>query len=98
MALIKDQPTEYGVDASYWNIGAVKEDFKGKGLQVTLYGYANAIACRDGKQPLSVAQVNIVGSEYRPDLNRAELYTIIKKIPEWQEAVDAQDEDAKKKK
>jgi hypothetical protein len=41
MALIKSIDTDYGIPASYWNIGAVQEDFKGKGTEVTFYGYAS---------------------------------------------------------
>jgi hypothetical protein len=36
MALIKEIDTDYGIPANYWNIGAVQEDFKGKGTEVTL--------------------------------------------------------------
>ena len=39
MALIKSVDTDYGIPALYWNIGAVQEDFKSKGTEVTFYGY-----------------------------------------------------------
>ena len=51
MALIKSIPTDFGINAEYWNVGAVAEDFKGKGTEVTFYGYANKEARDAGKQP-----------------------------------------------
>ena len=53
MALLTSIPTDYGVNSEYWNIGAVQEDFKGQGTEVTFYGYASKEAREAGKQPLS---------------------------------------------
>ena len=89
MALIKAIPTEFGIDAQYWNIGAVQEDFKGKGTEVTFYGYANEQARQDGKQPLSAGKVQIAGDEYVAGADRAALYVIIKQKPEFEGAQDA---------
>jgi hypothetical protein len=89
MALIKSIPTDYGIDASYWNIGAVQEDFKGQGTEITFYGYANKEAREAGKQPLSAGKVNIAGEEYVAGADRAALYAIIKQKPEFAGAQDA---------
>ena len=89
MALIKAIPTDFGIDASYWNIGAVQEDFKGKGTEVTFYGYANEQARQDGKQPLSAGKVQIAGDEYIAGADRSALYSIIKQKPEFEGAQDA---------
>ena len=89
MALIKAIPTDFGLDATYWNIGAVQEDFKGRGTEVTFYGYANQQARIDGKQPLSAGKVQIAGDEYIADADRAALYAIIKQRPEFEGATDA---------
>lgn len=89
MALIKSIPTDFGIDAQYWNIGAVQEDFKGKGTEVTFYGYANEQARLDGKQPLSAGKVQIAGDEYVAGADRAALYAIIKQRPEFEGAEDA---------
>ena len=89
MALIKSIPTDFGIDASYWNIGAVQEDFKGKGTEVTFYGYANEQARQEGKQPLSAGKVQIAGEEYVAGADRAALYAIIKQRPEFEGAQDA---------
>ena len=89
MALIKTIDTDFGIPATYWNIGAVQEDFKGKGTEVTFYGYANEQARLDGKQPLSAGKVQIAGEEYIAGADRAALYIIIKQKPEFEGAEDA---------
>lgn len=89
MALIKSIDTDFGIPACYWNIGAVQEDFKGKGTEVTFYGYANEQARLDGKQPLSAGKVQIAGDEYVAGADRAALYAIIKQRPEFEGATDA---------
>jgi hypothetical protein len=89
MALLKAIPTDYGIDASYWNIGAVQEDFKGKGTEITFYGYASKEARDAGKQPLSAGKVQIAGDDYVAGADRAVLYSIIKQKPEFEGAEDA---------
>jgi hypothetical protein len=86
MALIKSVPTEYGVNANYWHIGAVQEDFKGKGTEVTIYGYASKEARDAGKQPLSAGKIQITVDEYVAGADRAALYSIIKQRPEFEDA------------
>jgi hypothetical protein len=89
MALIKAIDTDFGIPATYWNIGAVQEDFKGKGTEVTFYGYANKEAREAGKQPLSAGKFQIAGAEYSAGADRAALYAIIKQRPEFDGAEDA---------
>lgn len=88
MALSKAVMTEFGVEAEYWNIGAVQEDFKGKGTEVTFYGYASKDARNAGKQPLAAGKVQIAGDEYVAGADRAQLYAIIKQKPEFEGAED----------
>lgn len=88
MALLKSIPTDFGIDATYWNIGAVQEDFKGKGTEVTFYGYASKQARDEGKQPLSAGKVQIAGDEYVAGADRQQLYQIIKQKPEFEGAED----------
>lgn len=80
--------TEFGVEANYWNIGAVQEDFKGKGTEVTFYGYASKDARDAEKQPLAAGKVQIAGDEYVAGADRAQLYAIIKQKPEFEGAED----------
>jgi hypothetical protein len=89
MALIKSVDTDFGVPSTYWNIGAVQEDFKGKGTEVTFYGYASKEARDAGKQPLSAGKVQIAGDEYVAGADRQALYAIIKQKPEFEGAEDA---------
>jgi hypothetical protein len=89
MALIKAIPTDFGIDATYWNIGAVQEDFKGQGTEVTFYGYASKEARDAGKQPLSAGKVQVTGDEYVAGADRAALYAIIKLKSEFEGASDA---------
>ena len=94
MAILKPINTEYGtseapVFAHYWNIGAVQEDFKGKGTEVTFYGYASKEAREAGKQPLAAGKVQISGDDYVAGADRAALYAIIKQKPEFVGAEDA---------
>jgi 3-isopropylmalate dehydratase small subunit len=86
MALIKSIDTDFGIPATYWNIGAVQEDFKGKGTEVTFYGYASKEAYTQGKQPLSAGKVQVTGEEYIAGADRATLYAIIAKKPEFEGA------------
>jgi len=88
MALLKAIPSDFGIDATYWNIGAVQEDFKGKGTEVTFYGYASKQARDEGKQPLSAGKVQIAGDEYVAGADRQALYEIIKQKPEFAGAED----------
>lgn len=88
MALLKSIETDFGFPATYWNIGAVQEDFKGKGTEVTFYGYASKEARDDGKQPLSAGKFHIAGNDYVAGADRATLYAIIKQKPEFEGAED----------
>jgi hypothetical protein len=89
MALIKSIPTDFGINAEYWNIGAVQEDFKGKGTEVTFYGYATKEAREAGAQPLSAGKVQVAGDDYVAGADRQALYAIIKLKPEFEGAEDA---------
>jgi len=88
MAIIKLIDTEFGIPASYWNIGTVQEDFKAQGTEITFYGYANQEARLSGKQPLSSGKMQISGNEYVAGADRATLYAIIKQRPEFQDAIN----------
>lgn len=83
MAIEKTVNTEFGVDATYWNIGAIEEDFKGKGITVTLYGYVNKESRLANKQPLGAAKVQLSGDEYVADASRESIYPILMKRPEF---------------
>jgi hypothetical protein len=83
MALIISIDTDFGLPATYWNIGAVQEDFKGKGTEVTFYGYATKEARLAGKQPLSAGKVQIAGDDYIAGASRTQLYATLAAKPEF---------------
>ena len=88
MAIIISIDTEFGVPATYWNIGSVQEDFKGKGTEVTIYGYASKEARLADNQPLSAGKIQLVGEDYIPGANRQVLYGVLRQKPEFQNAQD----------
>lgn len=88
MALKISITTDFGVPAEYWNVGAYQEDFKGKGAQVTLYGYLNEEARTAGKQPLAAANIQLTGEKYSADMVREDIYAVLKTLPEYANAVD----------
>lgn len=88
MALIKPVETDYGVFATYWHIGCIQEDFKGKGAEITFYGYASETARVAGKQPLSAGKLEISGAEYSPDMTRPAVYALMKLRSDFQGAED----------
>lgn len=88
MALMKAVATDFGADATYWNIGAYEEDYKGGGGLLTMYGYVTEQARQDGKQPLATAQISLTDKDYLPDMDRAAIYSTIKKMPGWDTAED----------
>lgn len=88
MALIKSIDTDFGVAAAYWNIGAAQEDFRGGGVQVTLYGWVDKAARVAGKQPMASAQMTFSGDAYTADMDRAALYVKVKAKDQFADAAD----------
>lgn len=78
MALKKEFPTPFGVNAEYWNISRIEEDYEGRQVLIHLQGYINAQARADGAQPISNKQKMIYGDAYSPDMTRAEIYALLK--------------------
>lgn len=89
MAFIKHYENENGTVVEYWNIGAVQEDFKGQGTEVTVYGYVSEETRRNGKQPPEARKFNLSGDEYVAGADRALLYAVIKQKPEFEGSIDA---------
>ena len=88
MALEISIDTDFGVPATYFNIGAVQEDFKGKGTEVTFYGYATKEARDLEKQPITAGKVQFGGEEYIAGADRATLYGLLRQRPEFEGALD----------
>lgn len=90
MALIKTIETNYGVAATYWHIGSVQQDYRGRGVSIVMYGFVTEQARLAGKDPIAVVQnVSFTGSDYSADMTREDLYPKIKLLPSFEGAEDA---------
>jgi hypothetical protein len=88
MALIKSIENEMGVSPVYWNIGAVQEDFKGQGTEVTVYGYMTKQHRLNGSQPVSAMKIQFAGQDYVPGADRATLYGFLKQKDQFAGSTD----------
>jgi hypothetical protein len=83
MGLAAVIPTEFGVNATYWHIGAVSQDYRTKTCEVLLFGYVTKVAQERGKLPIASVKVSLSGNDFRPDADRATLYAILVNKPEF---------------
>lgn len=83
MALGISIDTDYGVPATYWRIARVQDHFHGR-VEVTMQGYASLEARLAIKQPLASETVWLEGVEKA----RADLYPLLKQLPQYQGAQD----------
>ena len=88
MAITKTYERDDGVTVQYWNIGAIQEDFKGQGTEVTVYGYISEQHRRDGKQPPEARKYNFAGDTYVAGADRVAFYSLLKQLPEFEGAQD----------
>jgi hypothetical protein len=89
MALGKNIPTNFGVDAAYWNIGEEHKDYRELSNRVVLYGYASEVARQAKAAPMSSAQVTIDKTAFDPDMTRAQIYIYIKaNVDQFSDATD----------
>ena len=87
MALLKSIQTNYGIDATYWNIFSFNEDFKNKINEIVVVGYVSQEARLAGSDPVNWKNITWVENDYIPDATRAEVYAKLKTT----EFTDAQD-------
>lgn len=99
MALIKAQSTNFGVDATYWHILSSNIFWKTMRAEVTVVGYVDENARRDGKDFVATKSFNIDILPFAavPVTGLMEMgsmvYGIVKyKIPEFQDAEDKLEE------
>jgi len=88
MALAKTIATQFGVDSTYWNIGAINEDFKNKKLEVVIYGYVSKEARDNNSEPVGWNNLYFNGDDYIQDATRKSVYEKLK-TTEFADAVDA---------
>ena len=78
MALSKTISTQFGVDSTYWNIGAINEDFKNKKLEVVIYGYVSKEARDNNSEPVGWNNLYFAGDDYIQDATRKAVYEKLK--------------------
>ena len=88
MALLKTIETSFGVDAVYWNIFSLKEDFKNRTNEVILFGYSSEENRIANKDPIANKIILLKEDQYIADATREEVYTAIKTREEFSEAED----------
>jgi hypothetical protein len=88
MALLKAVSTEYGIDANYWNIYSIREDFKNKSLEVVINGYVSKEVRDENLNPVAWNNLTFVGDDYIQDATRKEVYKKLK-TTEFADAADA---------
>ena len=88
MALLKSVKTEYGIDATYWNIYSINEDFKNKSLEVAINGYVSKEVRDDNLNPVAWQNLQFTGDEYIKDATREAVYLALK-AKDFSDAVDA---------
>jgi hypothetical protein len=88
MALLKAVKTNYGIDATYWNIYSINEDFKNKNLEVVIVGYATKEVRDDNLDPVAWQNLQFTGDEYIKDATREAVYLALK-AKDFSDAVDA---------
>ena len=87
MALIKEVETDFGVNSCYWNIGAVQEDFKGRGTEVTFYGYASKEARQAGWPSIQQQAHYVNVADLSGDIIPA-LYNVLKTFTQYSGSTD----------
>jgi predicted GNAT family acetyltransferase len=88
MAIATSIATEYGIPAIYWHIGGIQTDYRGKGVDVTVYGFASQEARESGAQPISAVKQQFTGDQYEADVTRSIVYNWIKQLPQFAGATD----------
>ncbi|MCB1501362.1 MAG: hypothetical protein KDK07_16515 [Bauldia sp.] len=86
MALLKSINTEFGAPAQYWRVVSVSDDLLARKLDIATAGYFNEEARRAERQPMAIWQGRIEGDRYRRSPSLAEVYALLKELPDWAEA------------
>jgi hypothetical protein len=88
MALLKAVKTNYGIDATYWNIYSISEDFKSKSLEVVINGYVSKEVRDENHNPVAWQNLQFTGDDYIKDATREAIYLALK-AKDFSDAVDA---------
>ena len=78
MALLKAINTNYGIDANYWNIFSISEDFKNKTLEVVINGYVSQEVREQNLNAVAWQNLTFTGDDYIKDATRTAVYLKLK--------------------
>lgn len=78
MALLKSIATQYGIDATYWNIFSISEDFKNKSNTVIMNGFASKENKDNNYNAIAVQYITLVNDDYIKDATRQLVYEKLK--------------------
>jgi len=88
MALLKAVKTNYGIDATYWNIFSITEDFKNKNLEVVINGYVSKEVRDENHNAVAWDNLTFTGDDYIKDATREAIYLALK-AKDFSDAQDA---------
>lgn len=89
MGLIKNQDTQYGFPVTYWHISNIANDFQAKVLTLRMNGFVSVDARHAGALPIVSSDIVLAQDQYPASSDRADLYEILKTIPQFENASDA---------
>lgn len=78
MALLKSVITQYGIDATYWNIFSINEDFKNKTIDVVINGFATKENRDNNYDPIAWQNITFNNDDYIKDATRKTIYERLK--------------------
>jgi len=78
MALLKTIASQFGIDATYWNIFSISEDFKNKSLEVVINGYVSKEVRDNNHNPVAWQNLQFTGDDYIKDATREKIYLALK--------------------
>ena len=78
MALLKSIATQYGINATYWNIFSINEDFKNKSIEVVINGFATKENRDNDCDAIAWSNLTFSGGEYIKDVTRKAVYESLK--------------------
>jgi hypothetical protein len=88
MALLKAIKTAFGIDANYWNIFSISEDFKNKSVEIVINGYVSKELRDDNNNPIAWDNLTFTGDDYIKDATREAVYLALK-AKNFSDATDA---------
>lgn len=88
MALLKTISTNFGIDATYWNIYSISEDFKNKSIEVAINGFASKENRDNSYDAIAWQNLTLSGEDYIKDATRKAIYESLKTTA-FIDAIDA---------